>query len=368
MRLQSPECSVRHRSDEEGCLTNHKGPRWGVDGNKCDRAGPALVQSRGLSSQARERSHHWRPSRRQICIREPRSHPSRTTRNCQSGRALGRTRPPCCVGNAGEITQEVTSNSVKPAPPRLNACLPCKPPTEGTVPCPGAAGSGCEPDAARATAPTAAGRGCSEDPLRRDPTKTGPKSRRSQIRIQPRRRSAGVARPPPAAGLPCGKTPRGSTAVACGRRRRRPRSCAGGPVTWRRRLARRECRTRDLRLCGHRIRQTHLKPTAIAGHWRDLPDPREPRPYARKGPRRCRPRRDADFRTPAQAAARCGRGWEEVGAVLAWVPPVSPLGGGRREGLGGSKRQIQILRDTHRSVEGQAALGAYSRRQMRGRR
>ena len=53
MRLQSPECSVRHRSDEEGCLTNHKGPRWGVDGNKCDRAGPALVQSRGLSSQAR---------------------------------------------------------------------------------------------------------------------------------------------------------------------------------------------------------------------------------------------------------------------------------------------------------------------------
>ena len=169
-------------------------------------------------AQLPERSHHWRPSRRQICIREPRSHPSRTTRNCQSGRALGRTRPPCCVGNAAEITQEVTSNSVKPAPPRLNA-FRASPPTEGTVPYPGAAGSGCEPDAARATALTAAGRGCSEDPLRRDPTKTGPQSRRCQIRIQPRRRPAGVACPPPAAGLPCGKTPRGPTAVARGRRR-----------------------------------------------------------------------------------------------------------------------------------------------------
>jgi len=75
-----------------------------------------------------ERSHHWRPSRRQICIWRPRSHPSRTTRNCQSGRALGRTRPPCCVGNGAEITQEVTSNSVKPAPPRLNAFRASPPP------------------------------------------------------------------------------------------------------------------------------------------------------------------------------------------------------------------------------------------------
>ena len=57
-----------------------------------------------------------------------RSHPSRTTRNCQSGRALGRTRPPCCVRNAGEITQEVTSNSVKPAPPCLNAFRASPPP------------------------------------------------------------------------------------------------------------------------------------------------------------------------------------------------------------------------------------------------
>ena len=148
-----------------------------------------------------------------------------------------------------------------------------------------------------------------------------------------------------------------------------PTSVASGrPASRRRRLARHGCRMRDLRLRGHQIRQTHLKPAAIAGHSRDLPDPREPRPYTRKGPRRRRPKWDADFRTPAQAAARCGRGWEEVGAVLAWVPPVSPLGGGRREGLGGSKRQIQILRDTHRSDEGQAAPGAYSRRQMRGRR
>ena len=116
--------------------------------------------------------------------------------------------------------------------------------------------------------------------------------------------------------------------------RRHPRSRTEGPATRRRRLARRGCRTRDLRLRGHRIRQTHLKPAAIAGHLRDLPDPCEPRPYARKGPRRHRPRRDADFRTPAQAAARCGRGWGGAAAVLAWVPPVSPLGGGRREGLG----------------------------------
>jgi len=78
--------------------------------------------------QLSERSHHWRPSRRQICIRRPRSHPSRTTRNCQNGRALERTRPPCCVGNAAEITQEVTSNSVKPAPPRLNDFRASPPP------------------------------------------------------------------------------------------------------------------------------------------------------------------------------------------------------------------------------------------------
>ena len=179
----------------------------------------------------------------------------------------------------------------------------------------------------------AAGHGCSEDPLRRDPTKTGPQSRRCQIRIQPRRRPAGVARPPTAAGLPCGKTPRGPTAVARGRR---PRSRAGGPATRRRRLARRGCRTRDLRLRGHRIRQTHMKPAAIAGHLRDLPDPREPCPYARKGLCHRRPRRDADFRTPAQAAARCGRGWGGAAAVLAWGPPVSPLGGGRRKGQMGS--------------------------------
>ena len=217
-------------------------------------------------------------------------------------------------------------------------CLPCKPPTEGTVPYPGAGGSGCEPGAARATAPTAAGRGCSEDPLRRDPTKTGPQSRRCQIRIQPRRRPAGVARLPLDVGLPCAKTPRGPTAIARGRRcRHRPRSHVGGPATRRRRLARRSCRTRDLRLRGHRIRQTHLKPAAIAGHSRDLPDPREPRPYARKGPRRRRPRRDADFRTPAQAAARCGRGWGGVAAVLAWVcltsalcPSGSCIGSGKR--------------------------------------
>jgi len=136
-----------------------------------------------------------------------------------------------------------------------------QPPTEGTVPCPGAAGSGCEPGAARATAPTAAGRGCSEDPLRRSPTKTGPQSRRCQIRIQPRRKPAGVARPPPAVGLPCGKTPRDPTAVAPGRhRRRRPRPRAGGPATRRRRLACRGCRTRDLRLRGHLHR-------ALAIHW-----------------------------------------------------------------------------------------------------
>ena len=144
---------------------------------------------------------------------------------------------------------------------------------------------------------------------------------------QPRRRPAGVACPPPAVGLPCGKIPRGPTAVARGCRRcRHPRSRAGGPATRRRRLAHRRCRTRDLRLRGHRIRQTHLKRAAIAGHSRDLPDPRELRSYARKGPHRRRPRRDADFRTPAQAAARCGRGWGGVAAVLAWVPPVSPLG------------------------------------------
>ena len=83
-----------------------------------------------------ERSHHWRPSRRQICIREPRSHPLQTTRNYQSGRALGRMRPPCCVGNAGEITQEVTSNSVKPAPPRLNV-FRASPPPRAPSPAPG---------------------------------------------------------------------------------------------------------------------------------------------------------------------------------------------------------------------------------------
>ena len=136
---------------------------------------------------------------------------------------------------------------------------------------------------------------------------------------QPRRRSAGVARSPPAAGLPCGKTPRGPTTVARGRcHRRRSRSRTGGPATRQRRLAHCGCRMRDLRLRGHWIRQTHLKPAAITGHSRDLPDPREPCPYARKGLCHRRPRRDADFRTPAQAAARCGRGWGGAAAVLAW--------------------------------------------------
>ena len=176
--------------------------------------------------------------------------------------------------------------------------------------------------------------------LQRRPTPTGShKDGTTELTMpdpdQPHRRPVGIARPPLAAGQPCGKTPRGPTAVARGhRRRRRPRSHAGGPAMTRRRLARRGCRTRGLRLRGHRIWQTHLKPAAITGHSRDLPDPCEPRPYARKGLCHRRPRRDADFRTLAQAAARCGRGWGGAATVLAWVPPVSPLGGGRREGLG----------------------------------
>ena len=172
-----------------------------------------------------ERSHHWRPSRRQICFRESRSHPSRTTRNCQSGRALGRTRPPCCVGNAGEITQEVTSNSVKPAPPRLNAFRASPPPSvqaphRGHRPlprgcwirmrtrrCPGHRTDGSRPWLQQRPAPTESHEDGTAEPAMSDPD-------------QPRRRSAGVARSPPAAGLPCGKTPRGPTAVARGRRRR----------------------------------------------------------------------------------------------------------------------------------------------------
>ena len=102
--------------------------------------------------------------------------------------------------------------------------------------------------------------------LQRRPAPTGSHEDRTAESVmpdldQPRRRPTGVARPLPAAGLPCGKTPRGPTAVARGRRHcRRPQSCAGGSAMRRRRLAHRGCRTRDLRLRGHLHR-------ALAIHW-----------------------------------------------------------------------------------------------------